>query len=98
MDYGHIVDVHSKFVRSNLRERSFLTLPMRGRASENRNLSGRLDAHGRALPTPGRHRLRWAKRADLHVTRQSDSDQLTLSPCFVLFFAQLSIARKIESF
>jgi hypothetical protein len=66
---GHIVEVNAEFIRRDLRKRSFLPLPMRRRAGENRDFAGGFDTHSRAFPTAGRHCLRRAKRANLDIAR-----------------------------
>src|SRR5207253_4798008 len=98
MDDGDVIQIHTEFIRGDLREGSFLALPVRRRAGHDRDFTGWLDAHSRALPTAGGHRLRWAKRANLNVTGDADAHQTAVGARFLLFGAQLLIAGKVESF
>ena len=96
MNHGDVIDVHAEFVCGNLRERRLLSLPMRRGACENRYLAGRFDSDGCALPPACGHRLRWTKRANLNIARQSNADQSAFSTGLLLFFAQFSITGKIK--
>src|SRR5207237_10589842 len=82
----------------NLRERSLLSLSVRRCAREHCDFASRLDPHGGAFPTTRGHRLRWAERANLNVTRQTNANQPAVAALVFLFFAQLFVAGKIEGF
>ena len=71
---GNVIEIHTKLIGRDLCKRSLLALAMRRCAGHDRNFAGRLDTHGRAFPTAGRHCLRWTKRANFDVTGHADAD------------------------
>src|SRR5438105_7502993 len=76
-----VIKVDAEFIRGDLRERSFLPLTVRRSAGENRDFSRRLDANSCAFPATGGHSLRWPKRANLDIARQTDADHLAFIAC-----------------
>src|SRR5262249_19837164 len=64
---------HAEWFRRKLREHGVRALALRRSAPRNRNLTGRSDAHARALEGP-------AARA-LDVVRHTDSEEASLAPC-----------------
>ena len=64
-------------------------------SSHHRDLAGRFDTHRCAFPTARRHRLRWAKGTDLHVSGNADPHQSAFFPRLLLLGAQLRIANDL---
>src|SRR4051794_40821493 len=96
MKNDNIVDIDSKLVSRDLRERGLLTLTVRRHAGVDGDLSARLHFDGCALPSAGRCCWRWPECANLTVGGDADSHQLAFGSRLCLFTPEIVIADGLE--